>query len=51
MSLLSTVRWALAQRSALRKSRRLAHARQDLARNPLVWACGLMLMAFAAAWD
>ena len=51
MSLLSTARWALVQRSALRKSRRLAHARQGLARNPLVLACGLMLMAFAAAWD
>ena len=51
MSLLSTARWALAQRSALRKSRRMAHARQGLAPNPQVWACGLMLMAFAAAWD
>lgn len=55
MSVLSIVRAALAQRGALRKARRLAHARDQsgrgLARNPLVWACGLMLIVFAAAWD
>jgi len=55
MSVLSIARSALAQRGALRKARRLAHARdqfrQALARSPLVWACGLMLIAFAAAWD
>jgi hypothetical protein len=55
MSMLSIARSALAQRGALRKARRLAHgrdqSRQALARSPLVWACGLMLIAFAAAWD
>jgi hypothetical protein len=55
MSIVSIARRALAQRSALRKARRLAHARaqarQGLARSPFMWACGLMLMAFAVAWD
>ena len=55
MSILSIARSALAQRSALRKARRLSHARaqssQGLARNPFMWACGLMLMVFAVAWD
>ena len=55
MSLVSIARRALAQRGALRKSRRLAHARaqsrQGLARTPFMWACGLMLMVFAVAWD
>ena len=55
MSLVSIARSALAQRGALRKARRLAHARtpsqRGLARNPLAWACGLMLMAMAVAWD
>ena len=55
MSILSTARSALAQRGALRKARRLAYARaqaqQGLARNPLAWAFGLLLIAFAAVWD
>ena len=55
MSILSIARSALAQRSALRKARRLSHARaqssQGLARSPFMWVCGLMLMAFAVAWD
>ncbi len=55
MSMLSIARSALAQRGALRKARRLAYARaqasQGLVRNPLVWAFGLLLIAFAAAWD
>lgn len=51
MSLLSIARWAFAQRGALRKSRRLAHARLGVARSPLMWACGLILVTFAAAWD
>ena len=55
MSILSIARSALAQRGAVRKARRLAYARaqaqQGLARNPLVWAFGLLLIAFAAAWD
>ena len=55
MSILSIARSALARRGALRKARRLAYARdqarQGLARDPLVWALGLMLIAFAAAWD
>ena len=55
MSILSIARSALAQRGALRKARRLADARdqapQGLARDPLVCALGLLLIAFAAAWD
>jgi hypothetical protein len=55
MSILSIARSALAQRGALRRARRLSHARaqarQGLARNPFIWACGLLLMAFAVAWD
>jgi|GEM_PF-2146123 hypothetical protein len=55
MSVLSIARSALAQRGALRKARRLAYARaqahQGIARDPLLWALGLMLVAFAAAWD
>jgi hypothetical protein len=55
MSVLSIARSALSQRGALRKARRLAQARaqahQGLARNPFLWACGLILMAFAVAWD
>ena len=46
MSIVSIARRALAQRSALRKARRLAHARaqarQGLARSPFMWACGLL---------
>jgi len=55
MSMLSIARSARAQRGALRKARRLANARaqahQGVARNPFIWACGLMLVAFAVAWD
>ena len=51
MSILSIARSALAQRGALRRARRLSHARQGLARNPFIWAFGLLLMAFAVAWD
>ena len=55
MSILSIARYALAQRGALRRARRLSHpraqARQGLARSPFMWAGGLMLMAFAVAWD
>jgi len=55
MSILSIARSALAQRGALRRARRLSHARaqssQGLARNPFMWACGLLLMVFAVAWD
>ena len=55
MSILSIARSALAQRGALRRARRLSHARaqssQGLARNPFIWAFGLLLMAVAVAWD
>jgi hypothetical protein len=55
MSILSIARSALAQRGAVRKARRLAYAhaqaRQGLVHHPFVWACGLLLMVFAVAWD
>jgi len=55
MSVLSIARQALAQRRALRTARRRSHFRRlsstGASRDPLVWACGLMLIAFAAAWD
>ena len=51
MSILSIARSALAQRGALRLSHARTQARQGLARNPFIWAFGLLLMAVAVAWD
>lgn len=55
MSVMSIARQALAQRRALRTARRRFHLRRlrstGASGSPLVWACGLMLIAIAAAWD